>query len=1018
MVGLTFALLRSQWVQALTVFALAALAVAAAVAAPVYVDMAGRAIAAQDIAAAPINQRVVLAADDLQVKAAPGDATQQALVDSSRRRDFEHVAPPLMQTPGFDTAFAVGYPAFVESTVDITTEKNGSLEYRENFCEHVVLVAGRCVAGPGEALVSEGRGYAVSATTWVTFGKLEGAGPGIPGVWVPSGTPCQLAVVGVYRADPTDPYWGLSSGDMEQPGAEPVLADRRTVGACDHEAEAQEVVAYPRPGTLDVDDLDGLRDAVAATLTEGRGRIQLGSDINGLLSHIERDRAAVALVPASAAVPLLALCWFVLFLAIAYTAQSRRRELGIVKLRGVSSGDQWRLAAAESLTPVLAGAVAGFLLGHLGVWLYGRAAFGPFATVTLSTRPWPYAAVALAGAVLAAVVALRRDLAATATELLRRVPPRGTRWGDLTLGGLIGVAAVVAMVQLRGGTATQPSGLALLAPALALMALGLLAGAALDPVAARVGIRGVHKGRIGLAIGALHLGRRHTSSRLLAVVVVATALLTFAATAAAAAGQIRQDQIGQALGANQVARVAEVRPAALLKAVRQADPEGAYAMAVVSVDPGPAGKAILAVDSSRLARAAVWPSGNGDLTASAATEALRPPVTAPVLLRGAGLAAEVDAATVTVHTAESSLHLQATVAGLDGSATRTYDLGPLRPGRQTYTGDVNCATGCRLVALTVTPSGPVDGEFRLTLMALRQTGPDAAVADPAALGSWRNRSAGTLTTKAGPPGLELSASKSLFDPAGLRIVPPDAPVPMPVLDPSASTLQELELANGEHVASTSAGTPRTLPRMGTSGVLADLESLTRLGEIRVASREGEVWLGPDAPADAVDRLRAVGLDVTDVRRLSDQLAAAAKRPSAAGVRFLLIVAVLGLGLGAAGLVVAAGVERRTRADELRALRAQGLPRRQARTAALVGSVGVVGTAALLGWVGAALVWTLTRDRLPLVDTPAPGLDLPTLPGLTALAAWGAGAAALLLLATGLTWALLRTMDSATNGSTR
>ena len=47
-----------------------------------------------------------------------------------------------------------------------------------------------------------------------------------------------------------------------------------------------------------------------------------------------------------------------------------------------------------------------------------------------------------------------------------------------------------------------------------------------------------------------------------------------------------------------------------------------------------------------------------------------------------------------------------------------------------------------------------------------------------------------------------------------------------------------------------------------------------------------------------------------------------------------------------------------------------------------------------------------------------GLDLPTLPGLTALAAWAAGAAALLLLATGLTWALLRTMDSATNWSTR
>jgi hypothetical protein len=181
----------------------------------------------------------------------------------------------------------------------------------------------------------------------------------------------------------------------------------------------------------------------------------------------------------------------------------------------------------------------------------------------------------------------------------------------------------------------------------------------------------------------------------------------------------------------------------------------------------------------------------------------------------------------------------------------------------------------------------------------------------------------------------------------------------------------------------------------------------------VAGRDGEVWLGPDAPADAVARLRAAGLDVIGVERLADRLDAAAKRPSAAGVRFLLIVAVLGLFLGAAGLVVAAGVERRGRAEELRALRAQGMRRGPARQAALVGYVGVVGVAALLGWAGAAVVWALTGDRLPLVDVPAPGLDLPALPGAVALGAWAAGAAALILLAAGLTAALLRTMESTT-----
>ncbi len=158
MVGLTFALLRSQWAQALTVFALAALAVAAAVAAPVYVDMAGHAIAAGDITAAPLPERTIMATDDLQVKAPPGNETAQQLVDDSKRRDFEHIAPPLLRTPGFGIAFAVSYPAFVTSTVDGPGDHNGSLEFREGFCDNVVLVAGRCVAAPGEVIVSEGRG--------------------------------------------------------------------------------------------------------------------------------------------------------------------------------------------------------------------------------------------------------------------------------------------------------------------------------------------------------------------------------------------------------------------------------------------------------------------------------------------------------------------------------------------------------------------------------------------------------------------------------------------------------------------------------------------------------------------------------------------------------------------------------------------------------------------------------------------------------------------------------------------
>jgi hypothetical protein len=222
-------------------------------------------------------------------------------------------------------------------------------------------------------------------------------------------------------------------------------------------------------------------------------------------------------------------------------------------------------------------------------------------------------------------------------------------------------------------------------------------------VAARVGVRAVHKGRVGLAIGALHLG---------------PAPHQLPAARGGAGGdraadlrrrppppwppQARRDQVEQAIGADAVLRVSEVRPAALLRTVRTVDPSGAYAMAVVAVDPGPAGKRVLAVDATRLTTAAVWPGAAG-LSAAAAARALRPDLGAPAPVNGAALTVTADAAVLTIRSAGTSLHLQATVAPLDGGPTRTYDLGALRPGAATYSADVGCAAGCRLVGLTDLP---------------------------------------------------------------------------------------------------------------------------------------------------------------------------------------------------------------------------------------------------------------------------------------------------------------------------
>src|ERR1700730_18219354 len=165
------------------------------------------------------------------------------------------------------------------------------------------------------------------------------------------------------------------------------------------------------------------------------------------------------------------------------------------------------------------------------------------------------------------------------------------------------------------------------------------------------------------------------------------------------------------------------------------------------------------------------------------------------------------------------------------------------------------------------------------------------------------------------------------------IVPPGAQSDLAVLKAGTTGQFTVQLANLEQVSTDLVGTPDALPQVGSAGTFVDLEYLLSFGEPPLGLADQlEVWLSPDAPADIAQRLAAAGVTVVRTHRLSDELAVAQQLPAALGVRFLFVAPLFGLVLGGAGLAVAAGVERRSRADELRALRIQGLrsaPRQRA-----------------------------------------------------------------------------------------
>src|SRR6185369_16173654 len=128
---------------------------------------------------------------------------------------------------------------------------------------------GRCPAASGEVLVGRqtadelgvhpGSPLNVQNMTFADGGIEQAA------FWSPTGMPGSVSVVGVYdRVDPTDPFF-TGTPPVNQGGAEPVYADRRTVAAIDHDSEIQRVLAYPA-GSLSAEDFADLtppiRDAI------------------------------------------------------------------------------------------------------------------------------------------------------------------------------------------------------------------------------------------------------------------------------------------------------------------------------------------------------------------------------------------------------------------------------------------------------------------------------------------------------------------------------------------------------------------------------------------------------------------------------------------------------------------------------------------------------------------------------------------------------------------------------------
>ncbi|GLY05738.1 FtsX-like permease family protein [Actinoplanes sp. NBRC 101535] len=991
MISLVLAMTWARRGQAITLALLTLLAVASAVAAPAYLLAVDRAVAAGQVAtAAPNELGMVISAR--QNDRDEGDG------GSSTGLQFAEVGQALVQLPGFHYVYSAEFPAI---GVEPDPQRASRLVFRQETCEHVTLLSGRCLIGAGDVLVGERTADRLDLAPGdpITLGAARFNPDPTNPIYLPDGEPARLTVVGVYRAtDITEAYWGTHGYFTTVPGrgpGEPMFTGAATQQAMDHGDTDVAIDGTAGSAVLDVDRLGTLRgelDRLKETSESLGAQMAISTRMPDMLDRIDRGREAARLLVPVIAVPLVLLACFSIFLAVGYSAQGRQNELAVVALRGPQWWVRWWITTGESLVAVVAGAVVGCLAGQLLVNLVAALRF-PGVGADPGWSSLRYAPLATLLALAAAVAAQRRQLLGPVSSLLRRGPASGRRIPVTeAVATTLAVAAGVQLV-LSGGELT---GVGLLAPALLVLAVSLLVARALVPVVTRYAARALRRGHPGAALAAYQLSRRPGAERVFALLVATVAVAGYAAAAVDTAERVRHVQAAVGTGAARVLTVSPVHRQTLLGAVRAIDPEGRYAMAVAGLAKGgfqePAG---LAVDSTRLAAVMNWPDGAPD--AAAVARLLRPDAPAAPVFPGQ----DVQVVLSSGNLADGRvLRLNLAVSSVTGLGDEVVQLGQLSTGRSNYVQRVDvCREGCRLNGIGVSAVGTSTGATgSLVLEGLGSVNPvrpitSATLTDPAA---WRTESGVRLS--ADPAGLRIDLESSDTLAAGVWVQPADAPAPMPVAHtgtlPDDATITGLDRRRllTEPVAELP-----TVPRLGRDATLVDLEYADRVAVDGGAAAVSQVWLNDSAPPDVLDRIAEQGLTVIDDVAEDRTLRQLDQQGPALSLWFFVLAAVLVVLLGAGGLVLTAAVDRRRRVEDLSALRAQGLSRTAAGRATLWTYPLLVLIATVAGLLVAALAWELTGWTLPLAGVDPPDLPLPGRPGPFTLPATGAVVLAVLTL---------------------
>lgn len=865
-------------------------------------------------------------------------------------------------------------------------QSTGPLVWRAGACEHLDLTAGSCPASSGQIAISTADADNFELRPGSRIGVVEDLPPSAS---VKPAT-ATLTVSGVYR-NGAGPYWDgwqLTGASGTQPDRTDVLhdawlTDQATLtGATRWANPSTRIDLAVDRGAVGVDELLELGPAVAALqLRESAPRegpsVQVRSGLASIADTVREGRHQARTTVPALMVPLGVLGLVVLWMALGAAAEQRRPEVALARLRGRGTGGARAHLLRELLAVVLAGVPVGFVVAVGLAWL-ARTTVLP-GDVPLELRLPVGIALLLSVAAVGATTALvsirvsREPIA----SLLRRVPPRRTGWA-LGTGDAVAVTAAVLIVgAFATGKVTGP--VAVAAPAILALAVGLVLSRLAIPVATRAGRRLLTRGLPGPAVALLQLSRRPGTRSVVALLTVASAILVFAADAVAVGSRNRDLAAAQQVGAPLVATISGGTVAALRDALATTGHDAREVTPVVVQHPqSQNAQTDLYVEPDAFARIASLPDRSA---ARAALRAVASPDVEPLTVTGTHLLLDVATRKVEL---EAPVTLSARLLRHDGTIDSVL-LRDIAPGassaRHPVDVPIDCAEGCILTGWSVTTVPANDATGDVVVSAVHTdlgthlqlgTRDDWSVPDPAATDALvpSITSNGSLRIALNNEGRSDVVLEHRWVPDVFPAVTSGS-----LSDKASEKFFEGTGLDGQDLSMDRVATLPWFPRAGRDAAVANLDSAVRTGAALSSDAALEVWFARDDKAllsRVTDAVEAGNMSVVGVVRESKARSTLADSAAAWSLQLGALVGVACLLVAALGLMISAAASWRSRTRDLAILKLNGSP--PDRIISLGEQLPAIIVAVLAGAVAGVLAAHWAMPTIPLLPS-APRVDL-------------------------------------------